>query len=233
VRHSKSESNSEGKLTGTIDSPLNKKGVRQAEAVGLRLAELQLEKEISFGRIYTSPMKRTLQTVEIAAQTGGFSKIPILATPALNPHDYGDLQGQDREALLSTYGSDKLLAIRRGSTAAPNGESFECAAERVEAFWRQFGVLDLLYGRDVLMVLHGSGLAAMRVTLEGLPSSKSLDPKHTALYVYKFEQVFEAAPPKSSLNLLSHYTLDAAPLMREESLVPAESATMTLTMAAP
>ncbi len=122
-------------------------------------------------------------------------------------------------------------AIRRGSITPPNGESFDCVAKRIGSFWRQFVVLDLLHGRDVLMVLHGNGLAAMVAEVEGLPKSKvlRLNPDHTTLYVYKFEPVFE--PGHSHLRLLAHRTLDAAPLMEESFCEPVESAAMSLTMA--
>ncbi|MCL6089028.1 MAG: histidine phosphatase family protein [Candidatus Marsarchaeota archaeon] len=236
VRHGQTPKNAKGELTGTLDVPLNGRGVRQAAAIGVRLAELQLAEEISSWRVYTSTMKRTLQTTEIAACTGHFSNIPIQVASALDPLDYGDLQGKDRNILLQFYGPDRYMEFRRGSVAPPNGngESFDCAAERVREFWRKFVVLDLLYGRDVLMVLHGSGLAAMVETLEGRLASAALrDHDHTTLHVYKFEVVFETVPGRSSPKLLTHYTLDAAPLVQEESFVPAEPATMSLTMAAP
>ncbi len=111
VRHGETPKNAKGELTGTLDVPLNGRGVRQAAAIGVRLADLELAGVVSVRRIYTSTMERTRKTAEIVASTNGFGGVPLLATPVLDPRHYGDLQGQDMDAALRLYNPDEWQAI--------------------------------------------------------------------------------------------------------------------------
>ena len=60
-RHGETLSNSEGRLTGrNIDSPLTEMGIEQAKQLGESL------EDITFDAVYSSPLKRAVDTVNIA-----------------------------------------------------------------------------------------------------------------------------------------------------------------------
>ena len=61
IRHGQTELNTRGVLQGRSDYPLNASGVRQAQEAAEKL------KGISFDAVYTSPLRRAVQTAEIVA----------------------------------------------------------------------------------------------------------------------------------------------------------------------
>ena len=85
VRHGQTELNKRNLLQGRSDYPLNDIGMRQAEDA----ASWFKEKGIVFDRVYSSPLKRALQTAEIL--TGG--RAPVIADERLLEMDYGKYEG--------------------------------------------------------------------------------------------------------------------------------------------
>ena len=61
VRHGQTEMNQRGALQGRSDAPLDETGIAQARAAAEKL------REIRFDRVYTSPLKRAIQTAKIMA----------------------------------------------------------------------------------------------------------------------------------------------------------------------
>ncbi len=61
VRHGESAGNREDRFRGRHDFPLNKNGIRQAEALRDEL------REVSFDAVYSSPLSRASKTAEILA----------------------------------------------------------------------------------------------------------------------------------------------------------------------
>ncbi|HLJ02409.1 MAG TPA: histidine phosphatase family protein, partial [Solirubrobacteraceae bacterium] len=82
VRHGETEWSLSGRHTGSTDLPLTAHGEQNAVALKPRLAA------IPFDAVYASPLRRALQTAELA----GFSR-PIV-TPLLRELDYGDYEGK-------------------------------------------------------------------------------------------------------------------------------------------
>jgi len=62
VRHGVTDWNAEERLQGHIDIPLNEDGIRQARSLRDSLAPFQ------FDAVYSSPLLRAKQTVEIVAE---------------------------------------------------------------------------------------------------------------------------------------------------------------------
>ncbi|WP_211337849.1 histidine phosphatase family protein [Blastomonas fulva] len=63
IRHGETEWNAQGRFQGKLDSILTNTGAKQAEAVGKRLAKLDLSVDL----FVTSPLGRTRQTATIIA----------------------------------------------------------------------------------------------------------------------------------------------------------------------
>jgi len=59
-RHCETLSNIQRRLTGSLDSPLTEKGIEQAKSLGKSL------ENITFDAVYSSPLKRAVETVKAA-----------------------------------------------------------------------------------------------------------------------------------------------------------------------
>jgi probable phosphoglycerate mutase len=157
IRHGETEWNAQGRFQGKLDSALTGTGVSQAEAIGRRLAELNL----SFDVFVSSPLGRTRET---AAIISGSANLPAA-------------QYDDRLAEVSLGSWDGLTHIDidaqwpgllDGSTPfdwffrSPDGESYDAAFERSECWLReQQGVTVAVSHGLVSRIIRGaySGLA--------------------------------------------------------------------------
>ena len=86
VRHGQTAKNKANILQGRSDIPLNETGRMQAAEAGQRLADLG----IRFGKVYSSPLIRALQTAEIIAPGR-----PAVTDDRLIEMDYGPYEGMD------------------------------------------------------------------------------------------------------------------------------------------
>lgn len=162
IRHGETEWNAQGRFQGILDSALTDTGVRQAEAIGKRLAGLDL----SFDAFVSSPLGRTRQTAAIIA---GSANLPAA-------------QCDDRLAEVSLGSWDGLTHIDidaqwpgllDGSTPfdwffrSPDGESYEAAFQRAECWLRERqGV--------TVAVSHGLVSRIIRGAYSGLSKTEAL-----------------------------------------------------------
>lgn len=84
IRHGKTELNQKNVLQGRSNHPLNDEGIEQAMEAAEKL------KGIFFDHIFTSPLSRAIQTVEIVAN----GKKPVI-DDRLIEMDYGPYEGSD------------------------------------------------------------------------------------------------------------------------------------------
>lgn len=120
-RHGETKLNSEEKLRGWVDIPLNDEGVREAHKMAGQMKNIPIDK------IYSSDLDRAMETAEIIAKA---HKMKVVYKSWFRPLNYGDLNGklvseiQDQlDKLTQTWKTDP-------SAEAPNGESFEEFQER-------------------------------------------------------------------------------------------------------
>lgn len=102
------------KLTGRAPGvDLSEEGVRQAEAVGRRLAALPLT------AVYASPIERTMQTAaRIAAPHG----LPVRPLPGVIEAEYGEWTGQQLADLAKTD-DWKVVQVTPSRARFPGGET--------------------------------------------------------------------------------------------------------------
>jgi broad specificity phosphatase PhoE len=85
IRHGQTDWNKERRIMGSQPIGLNAAGREQIERLSERL------RSISFGRLYSSPLQRTLETAEILNQGRGLT---IERDPALQEIEYGEWTGK-------------------------------------------------------------------------------------------------------------------------------------------
>src|SRR3989440_12572514 len=91
ARHGETAWSLTGQHTGLTDLPLTERGERTARRLGERL------KELTFARVFTSPLRRAARTCELA----GFGAVAE-ADPDLVEWDYGRYEGR-RTAEIRAY----------------------------------------------------------------------------------------------------------------------------------
>jgi probable phosphoglycerate mutase len=145
VRHGESEWNRIGRYQGQGDAPLSDLGLRQAEALALRLADEPLD------AIFTSALQRAAKTAEAIARY--HRDTPFEHRPALLEIHHGDWQGLLADEVIERYG-EGLREWREHPTRAqmPNGESFSNILKRVLDFKEYLCVA--YSGRNVLISTH-------------------------------------------------------------------------------
>lgn len=84
IRHGETVWNTQAKLQGKSDIPLNEKGVALARVTGEALAD------VPFAAIYSSPLKRALQTAQLVV---GDRDVPIVTDRRLEEIGFGIWEG--------------------------------------------------------------------------------------------------------------------------------------------
>ena len=100
VRHGESEWNRAGRIQGQVNSPLTDLGISQARAISNYLSGIFLNQELE---IYSSPLKRAIQTAEIIAKGIDHLSSEVIIEERLNDFNLGEISG--------TYGWDKVAEI--------------------------------------------------------------------------------------------------------------------------
>lgn len=163
VRHGESEWNLLGKWTGWTDVSITEKGANDAKKMG------ELLKDIHFDDVYTSKLKRTIETMENVLETQGQSGASYEAVEALNERDYGDYTGLNKWEVKEKLGEEKFNAIRRNyDEPIPNGENLHMVYDRVVPWYREVIVPKLLAGENVLLVAHGNSIRALVKYIESI-----------------------------------------------------------------
>ena len=183
LRHGHSEWNAKNLFTGWVDVDLNDQG--RAEAA--RGGELLVENNILPDVLYTSLLKRAINTANIALDKADRGWIPVKRDWRLNERHYGALQGKDKAQTLAEFGEEQFMTWRRSYDTPPppieDGSEFstfddpryagvpteirprtEClkdVLERALPYWYDQIVPDLRAGKVTLIAAHGNSLRAI------------------------------------------------------------------------
>jgi len=84
IRHGQTAYNVERRYAGSIDVPLNEKGIEDAKNASIRLLDYE------FDVVVTSGLKRAIQTAELLVAE---RNLPIVQNALCNERDYGKMQG--------------------------------------------------------------------------------------------------------------------------------------------
>lgn len=156
IRHGETQWNVAGRLQGRTDTPLTANGVRQALAVGVRLAErIGQEETLQF---WVSPLGRARQTASILADTWSIPFDRFVEAPPLAERAYGAWEGLAHDEIERNL-AEQYRAHNADpfDYSMPGGESRTALSARLEA-WLE--TLDR--DRTHVVVTHSGCLRALR-----------------------------------------------------------------------
>jgi 2,3-bisphosphoglycerate-dependent phosphoglycerate mutase len=218
LRHGNSTWNQENRFTGWVDVDLSDQGRQEAKRAGELLAQSGLKPDL----LYTSKLKRAINTANIALAEAERSWIDVKRDWRLNERHYGDLQGKDKAETLAQYGPEQFQIWRRSFDVPPppisdeseysqaNDERYaelganipktECLKDvliRMMPLWENEISKDLIAGKTVLVTAHGNSLRALVKHLDGISDADIAElniPTGIPL-VYKLDENFKPLVP--------------------------------------
>lgn len=134
ARHGETAFNTDGRLRGLSDPPLNDVGRAEIAALAAELAPFKPT------LVLCSPLQRAVATAEAIGAAAG---APVRVEQRLNDRDYGPQTGRPRTEVEQEYGS---------IDAAPGVESAEAVAKRAKRAF--FELVDELGPGPLVMVSH-------------------------------------------------------------------------------
>lgn len=188
VRHGQSEWNASNQFTGWYDVALTDKG--RAEAV--RAGEMMVEAGIEPTILYTSLLRRAINTAHIALDVADRLWIPVVRDWRLNERHYGALQGLNKAETKEKYGDEQFMIWRRSYDTPPpelpddspysqandpryanveNPPRTECLKDveaRLMPYFEAEIMPRLKNGETVMVAAHGNTLRAMLMYLDGI-----------------------------------------------------------------
>lgn len=165
MRHGQSVWNKKNLFTGFKDIDLTDEGVQEAINAGLEIKD----KNITFDVVFTSTLKRAIETTEIALKESDQEHLikDMIKHDDLRERDYGDLVGLNKDETREKYGDEQVHIWRRSyDVPPPNGESLEMVLENRVRPYFEANIKPLLnQGKTVLIGAHGNTLRAMLIIL--------------------------------------------------------------------
>jgi 2,3-bisphosphoglycerate-dependent phosphoglycerate mutase len=189
LRHGNSVWNQKNLFTGWVDVDLSDLGRQEAKRAGELLGQSGLKPDL----LYTSVLKRAINTAHIALDQIDRNWIPTERTWRLNERHYGALQGLDKAETLEKYGAEQFQIWRRSYDVPPppiaddnefsqaHDERYaglgadlpqtECLKDvlvRMLPYWEQNISKQLVSGKTILITAHGNSLRALVKHLDGV-----------------------------------------------------------------
>lgn len=189
LRHGNSVWNQANLFTGWVDVDLSDQGRAEAKRAGELLGESGLKPDM----LFTSVLKRAINTAHIALDQIDRNWIPTVRSWRLNERHYGALQGLDKAETLAKYGPEQFQTWRRSFDVPPppieddnefsqaHDERYadlgdqlpktECLKDvlvRMMPYWEQEIAPALKTGKTVLVTAHGNSLRALVKHLDGI-----------------------------------------------------------------
>ena len=212
LRHGQSKWNLENKFTGWTDVELTKKGESEAKRAGKLIGEEGIKLDL----VYTSVLKRAINTMNICLSNFDNNKPDIFYDWRLNERHYGSLQGLNKLETAKKYGDDQVLIWRRSYDISPPAlssdderhprfdkkyesldksilPSSECLKDTVKRFlplWDKTISLKVKEGKRVMIVAHGNSLRALVKHLDRISADEiiSLNIPTGIPLVYELDQ---------------------------------------------
>ncbi|NUP75780.1 MAG: phosphoglyceromutase [Sinomonas sp.] len=218
LRHGHSDWNAKNLFTGWVDVDLNDQGREEAQRGGELLADKGLLPDI----LYTSRLKRAINTANIALAAADRGWIDVNRSWRLNERHYGALQGKDKAQTLAEFGEQQFMEWRRSydvpppaladdsefsqvgdpryadlGDELPRTECLKDVLERLLPYWQSEIKEDLKAGKTVLVTAHGNSLRALVKHLDGISDADitGLNIPTGIPLVYELDEDFKPTNP--------------------------------------
>lgn len=193
LRHGNSTWNQKNLFTGWVDVDLSDQGRQEAKRAGEMLKEANLKPNV----LFTSVLKRAINTAHIALDQIDRNWIPTFRSWRLNERHYGALQGLDKAETLEKFGPEQFQLWRRSYDVPPpeladdsqfsqaHDERYqtlgrdlprtECLKDvlnRMLPYWESEVSKSLKEQKSVLITAHGNSLRALVKHLDGISDAE-------------------------------------------------------------
>ena len=193
LRHGNSTWNQKNLFTGWVDVDLSDQGRLEAKRAGEMLKEANLKPNV----LFTSVLKRAINTAHIALDQIDRNWIPTFRSWRLNERHYGALQGLDKAETLEKFGPEQFQLWRRSYDVPPpeladdsqfsqaHDERYqtlgrdlprtECLKDvlnRMLPYWESEVSKSLKEQKSVLITAHGNSLRALVKHLDGISDAE-------------------------------------------------------------
>ncbi len=218
LRHGNSVWNQKNLFTGWVDVDLTDQGRAEAKRAGELLGESGLKPDV----LFTSVLKRAINTAHIALDQIDRNWIPTYRSWRLNERHYGALQGLDKAETLEKYGPEQFQLWRRSydtppppiaddaeysqfgddrykdlGNQMPRTECLKDVLERMLTYWQSDITDQLRQSKTVLITAHGNSLRALVKHLDGISDADIAElniPTGIPLYYKLSEQLKPEIP---------------------------------------
>ncbi len=220
IRHGFSTWNEKNLFTGWVDVPLSEIGVEEAKRAGKVLKDNGFNPDV----VYTSVLKRAIDTADLAMTEMGLTEIPTIRSWRLNERHYGALTGLDKKETVKNFGEEQVLLWRRSfdvpppavdedsqynsrndslysdvpCNVIPMSECLKDVCERVMPYFEEEIAPKLLEGKNVMVVAHGNSLRALIKTLENIADNEiaNFELPTATPRLYEFDSQFKVTSAK-------------------------------------
>ena len=154
IRHGETDWNKQRRLQGQVDVPLNEYGISLAEITADAL------KDITFDKIFSSPLSRAYTTATIIANG---RNIDIIKDSRLLELSFGKGEGESLSYIHSHPESNLYNFIHNPPAYIPpeGGENFESLYERCGSFLNELVIPMESSYKNILIVGHGALIRGM------------------------------------------------------------------------
>ena len=196
VRHGESVWNKENRFTGWTDVDLSPKGVEEAVEAG----KLLKAEGFTFGKAYTSYLKRAVKTLNNILDQMDLDWIPVEKSWRLNEKHYGNLQGLNKAETAENplpLGEDDERNPKYDPRYAevadsdlPRTESLKDAIARAVPYWKEVIFPNLQTEDSLIVVAHGNSLRGIIKYLKNISDEDiiSLNLPTAVPYVFEFAE---------------------------------------------
>lgn len=151
TRHGQTATNVEGRFCGHSETTLTGLGRRQAEALGARLAGVEIH------AAYTSDFSRAIETASLALAG---RELPVTPDAALRELHYGEWELQKGGAVARRWPEQyRLMRARDPLWRPPGGEDVAEVRARISATLQR--IIRRHRNQTVLVVSHGTAINCM------------------------------------------------------------------------
>ena len=173
IRHGETPGNRK-RVVQVPETPLSEEGLEQARLLGVRLADVGLQ------RIVASDLTRAAMTAEALSKATG---LPVEHDPLLQERNFGDLRGTPYAELAQDLFGPEF--------DPPGGESWEVFHRRVDTAWDRIREIATRTRGNLAVVTHG--LVCHSLVSRHLAHT-AVDPELTG-FANTALTIVEASPP--------------------------------------